>query len=155
MGRRPEQSIGLLFDVFLAEERVGQLLRLALAGTGLKPMEYAVTSLLATVGPATPSEIVKVTGMPPSTLSGHLAALARRGLIRREPAPVDGRSALLELTGDGQRLQREAVAQVRRHTKRLRGELRTPVEEVRAVLHALADALDRTVEAAGGPLGTR
>jgi DNA-binding MarR family transcriptional regulator len=148
MARGREHSIGLLFDVLAAEERVGQLLRLALAETGLKPMEYAVTSLLGTLGPTTPSQIAKVIGVPPSTLSGHLAALTRRGVIRREPAPVDGRSALLELTKDGQLLQQQAVAELRRHMKRLRGELRTPVEEMRVALHALADALDRTIEAA-------
>ncbi|WP_214408792.1 MarR family winged helix-turn-helix transcriptional regulator [Sphaerisporangium fuscum] len=149
MGRRPEQPIGLLFDVLAVEERVGQLLRLALAETGLKPMEYAVTSLLATLGPTTPSQMAKGIGMRPSTLSGHLAALTRRGVIQRERAPVDGRSALLELTEEGQRLQRDAVAQVKRHMVRLQTELSNPVEQVRGVLNDLANALDRTVEAAG------
>ncbi len=147
MTRRPERSIGLLFDVFAAEERMGHLLRLALADTGLKPAEYAVTSLLATLGPTTPGELARITGTRPSTLSGHLSALTRRGLIRRVPAPVDGRSALIELTAEGDRVQRDAVAGVKRHMARLRAELRTPVTELRAALHDLADALDRTIGA--------
>ncbi|WP_433081264.1 MarR family winged helix-turn-helix transcriptional regulator [Dactylosporangium sp. CA-052675] len=140
----------MLFDVFTVEERVGQLLRLALRSTGLRPVEYGVLSLLATVGPATPSEISRATGQPASTMSGHLATLTRRGLIRREPAPVDGRSALLVLTDHGRRLHAEAVERVRRHTTRLRAELPMPLDEVRAVLHGLADALDRTIAAGGG-----
>jgi DNA-binding MarR family transcriptional regulator len=147
MARRREHSIGLLFDVLAADGRVGQLLRLALAGTGLKPMEYAVASLLATLGPANPSQIARIIGVPPSTLSGVLGALGRRGIIRREPVPVDRRSALLELTEDGERLHKRAEAQLRQHMRRLRGELNTPVEQVRAALHDLADALDRTISA--------
>lgn len=147
MSRRPEYSIGVLFDVFAVQERVGQLLRLALGSTGLKPVEYGVLSLLATVGSATPSEISRVTGQPASTMSGHLAALTRRGLVRREPAPVDGRSALLALTDDGRRLHAAATAHVKRHTARLRAELAIPLPDVQAALRGLADALDRTIEA--------
>jgi DNA-binding MarR family transcriptional regulator len=145
--RGPEREIGLLFDLFAAEERVGQLLRLALADTGLKPAEYAVTSVLAGLGPTTPTEIARITGTRPSTLSGHLGALTRRGLVRRVPAPVDGRSALLELTTDGERVQRSAVVEVKRHMARLRAELGTPLPALRAALHDLADALDRTITA--------
>lgn len=151
MGRKPEQGIGLLFDVLAVNGRVGQFLRLALADAGLKPMEYAVTSILATLGPTTPSEIAKITGIRPSTLSGHLAALTRRDVIRREPAPVDGRSALLELTPHGERVQMAAVAGVKRHMVRMRSELGMPVAEVRAALHVLGDALDRAIETAGEP----
>ncbi len=159
VGRRPEQEIGLLFDVFVAEERVGQLLRLALAPLGLKPMEYAVTSLLATLGPKTPGELAKITAMRPSTLSGYLTTLISRGLVHRAPAPVDGRSAVLELTPEGERIHEAAVATVRRRMARLRTELRTPVATVRTALHDLSDALDRTIAATDGagddPAATR
>jgi DNA-binding MarR family transcriptional regulator len=150
VGRPPEQEIGLLFDVFVADERVGKLLRLALAPLGLKPMEYAVTSMLATLGPKTPGELAKITAMRPSTLSGYLATLTSRGLVHRAPAPGDGRSAVLELTAEGERIHGAAVLAVRQRWARLRTELRMPVDAVRDALHDLADALDRTIAATEG-----
>ncbi|MFC7549621.1 MarR family winged helix-turn-helix transcriptional regulator [Plantactinospora sp. GCM10030261] len=149
MSERPEHQIGVLFDVFALAERVGQLLRLALGPTGLKPVEYGMLSLLTTVGPATPSEISRMTGQPASTMSGYVAALTRRGLIRREPAPGDGRSALLVPTDEGRRLHMAATRPVHQLSSRLRDELGMPLADTRAALLELAAAVDRTIAAAG------
>ena len=64
-----EMAIGILFDVLVAHERVGALLRLVLQPLGLTPSEYAVTSLLITAGPMTHGAIGQRLGITRSTLS--------------------------------------------------------------------------------------
>jgi DNA-binding MarR family transcriptional regulator len=145
MTGRSARSIGLLFDVFMVQERTGQMLRLALDPIPLKPVEYGILSLLATVGPATPTEISRMTGQPASTLSGYLASLTRRELVRRAPAPADGRSVILVLTGKGRDLHAAGVERVAEYMARLRAEVAVPLEDLRAALHALADGLDRVM----------
>ena len=71
---RPERRISLSFDVFAVSQRLGAYLDRALAGTGIRPAEYAVYSLMLEAGPRTPSELAAMLGMPPSTLSTYLAA---------------------------------------------------------------------------------
>jgi len=80
----------------------------------------------------------------PSTLTGVLQRLERRGLVRRRPDPADGRRVILSLTGKGHQLERSLAgtveAAVGRTLKRL---------PPRAVAHAkhslkvLAEELQR------------
>ncbi|MFC7625508.1 MarR family winged helix-turn-helix transcriptional regulator [Microlunatus sp. GCM10028923] len=109
-----EVAIGILFDVLVAHERVGALLRVILQPLGLTPSEYAVTSLLITAGPRTHGAIGRRLGITRSTLSGLLASLERKDLIERRPVE-DGRSALITMTATGRRLHRRAERAVARH----------------------------------------
>jgi len=47
------------------------------------------------------SDLGKLLGIAPSTLTRNLARLEERGLIRKEPDPVDGRAQLVALTDAG------------------------------------------------------
>src|SRR5687767_7148026 len=98
---RPERRISLAFDVFAVSQRLGAYLDRALEGTGVRPAEYAVYSLMLEAGPRTPSELAAMLGMPPSTLSTYLAAMLGRGDARRIPNPSDGRSVRVVLTDRG------------------------------------------------------
>jgi DNA-binding MarR family transcriptional regulator len=80
----------LVLDLFVLGQRIGELMELALRGTETRPSEYAVYSQLA-IGPMTPRELSARLGLTPSTLTGHLDALARRQHVSRSPNPQDGR----------------------------------------------------------------
>jgi hypothetical protein len=47
---RPERRISLAFDVFAVSQRLGAYLDRALAGTGIRPSEYAVYSVMLEAG---------------------------------------------------------------------------------------------------------
>ena len=47
------------------------------------------------------SDLGKRLGIAPSTLTRNLARLDERGLIRKEPDPIDGRAQRVALTDDG------------------------------------------------------
>jgi len=47
------------------------------------------------------SDLGKRLGIAPSTLTRNLARLEERGLIRKEPDPIDGRAQRVALTDDG------------------------------------------------------
>lgn len=74
---RPERRISLSFDVFAVSQRLGAYLDRALEGTGVRPAEYAVHSLMLEAGPRTRTELAAMLGVLPSTLSTYLAATAR------------------------------------------------------------------------------
>jgi DNA-binding MarR family transcriptional regulator len=61
-------------------------------------------------GPQRPGALAELSHADPSTISRQVAELVRRGLVRREPDPSDGRASLLAITEAG----REVCEQVRK-----------------------------------------
>ena len=57
------------------------------------------------------SDLGKRLGIAPSTLTRNLARLEERGLIRKEPDPIDGRAQRVALTDDGFNAAREIRGQ--------------------------------------------
>lgn len=105
----------------------------ALADLGLSAAE--VNALACIRDQATVRELVAATAQRPSTLTGVLDRLERRGLIERGANPADRRSVLVRLTPDG-----------RRHAARVGVaftalEERLPAAEVRRLLAALDEAI--------------
>ena len=93
MAISPTRQVGasdgnVLLDLFVLQQRIGELMEVALAGTGVRPAEYAVYSQLG-IAAMTPRELGARLGVTPSTLTGHLTALERRGHARRTPNPDD------------------------------------------------------------------
>jgi DNA-binding MarR family transcriptional regulator len=66
--------------------------------------EWRVLSWVAQTGGITQQDICARTRMDKVTISRAAIALTRRGLLERRPNPGDGRSHLLALTDEGQRL---------------------------------------------------
>jgi DNA-binding MarR family transcriptional regulator len=66
-------------------------------------------------GPQRPGALAELSHADPSTISRQVAELVRRGLVRREPDPSDGRASLLAITDSGR-----AVCE---HVRRLRRDL--------------------------------
>ncbi len=144
---RPERRISLPFDVFAVASRLGAYLDTALAETGIRPAEYAVYSLMLEAGPRTPSELAAALGVPPTTLSTHVAAMLTRGDARRIPHPTDGRSYRLVLTDQGRGVVRRVNPAFTRAEAGILANLDRPEAEIRAALANLADALERAAAA--------
>jgi DNA-binding MarR family transcriptional regulator len=139
----PQRRISLPFDIFLVNQRLGTYLDRALEGTGIRPAEYAVYSLMLEAGPRTPSELASMLGMPLSTLSTYITAMLGRGDARRIPNPADGRSVRVVLTDRGRGVVRRVNPPFTRALEALEANLDAPVPEVRAVLLGILDALER------------
>jgi len=144
---RPERRISLSFDVFAVNQRLGAYLDRALEGTGVRPAEYAVYSLMLEAGPRTPTELAGMLGVPPSTLSTYLGAMLGRGDARRIPNPADGRSVRVVLTDRGRAVVRRVNPAFTRAHRLLEGSLERPVDEVRAVLIELGESIERAAQA--------
>ena len=103
-----EQALGdpairtnVLLQVFIVGELSGELLGRELRVTGLSPDHFAVLSVISSIGPITPTDLSRVLGMPPTTVSTWIRRLSSRRQITRKVNPDDGRSALLEVTPAG------------------------------------------------------
>jgi len=130
----------LVLDLFVLHQRVAEFMEVALAGTGVRPSEFAVYSQLGVAGPMTPREISRRLGLTASTLSGILAAIERRGDVRRRDNPDDGRSYRVELTADGKDRLRACRTSFRKALRRLEQALPQPAAELRAGLLAIDGA---------------
>jgi DNA-binding MarR family transcriptional regulator len=91
--------------------RLGQLLQAELepifAAHGVNGGEFDVLASLRRAGRPyrlTPTELSKALMVTSGGMTKRLTALERRGLIRREPDPTDGRSTAVTLTREGKRL---------------------------------------------------
>jgi DNA-binding MarR family transcriptional regulator len=140
---RPERRISLSFDVFAVSQRLGAYLERALAGTGIRPAEYAVYSLMLEAGPRTPSELAAMLGVPPSTLSTYLGGMLGRGDARRIPNPADGRSVRVILTDRGRAVVRRVNPPFTEAQLALEASLDRPLEEVRGALLTIGEAIER------------
>ena len=139
----PQRRISLPFDIFLVNQRLGMYLDRALEGTGVRPAEYAVYSLMLEAGPRTPSELAGMLGMPLSTLSTYVSTMLARGHARRVPNPADGRSVRMVLTDRGRGVVRLVNPPFTRALEALEAGLDQPVDEVRAVMLMVLDAIEQ------------
>jgi len=139
----PQRRISLPFDIFELSTRLGTYLGRALEGTGVRPAEYAVYSLMLEAGPRTPSELAAMLGMPLSTMSTYLGAMLGRGDARRIPNPSDGRSVRVVLTDRGRGVVRTVNPPFARALVALEANLDTPVGDVREVLREILAAIER------------
>ena len=139
------RRISLLFDLFAASNRVRVLLRQAMANTDLRPDDYAIYSAVFKVGPLTISELAIVVGMPLTTVSDYVQAMASRGHARRSENPLDNRSVLVTLTDEGLAAHHAARISFAKVMNRLRRALPIPEQDVIRALHALDDAASQVL----------
>jgi DNA-binding MarR family transcriptional regulator len=137
----------ILLDVFFANQRRKHLIEVALEGTGAPPEDYPFYVIIGAEGPWTPTALAAYFDMPLSTVLFRIGRLERRGHIDRIPNPDDGRSYLVSLSAEGNRLLAKARPAFRDYAEavdeRLGPErveaLRVALEELR---QAVADELD-------------
>jgi len=106
-----------------------------LADLRLTPGEVNALAALA-AGPQPARALADATAQPPSTLTGVLDRLERRGLITREPNPADRRSTLIVPTPAG----RAAARRVQDAFAALEARIADPAA-VRAALASVDAAL--------------
>jgi DNA-binding MarR family transcriptional regulator len=135
------QDHTLLFQVWLLANSTRALLDGALRTGGLDADGFALYSVLARPGGATPTELARMMALPPTTVSSIVRRLERRNHAQRAPNPDDARSYRIELT----RLGRDAHAKAGRIfipvLAKVEANLGMPVSQAENVL--------RLIEAAG------
>ena len=97
----------ILFDIWLVTHLTTNLLDEALRDVAVTADEFGLYSLLYELGPTTPTQIARWTGMAPTTVSGMVRRLTARGHVAPMPNPRDARSRLLGLTDEGARITGE------------------------------------------------
>ena len=103
LGDRAADALGQLLN---RQTRVG-LYRSVTDGLddlGVTPATYTVISGIARYGPISAAALAPLAGVERSVASRYAARLADGGLIARAPDPADGRSSLLSLTVEGERI---------------------------------------------------
>jgi MarR family transcriptional regulator for hemolysin len=89
------------------------------------------------------SELARAMGVTQATLTHHLNALERDGLIRRRREPGDRRSQQVELTADGETMFNRLRGVALAHDKRLRSILSDDeADRLGALLQKLGAGLD-------------
>lgn len=151
--RRDRSSI--LFDLFAASQQVKSLLAAAMEGSGLRADDYAVYSALFEFEPLTPTELGRVVGMPPTTVSHYIRAMRERRHLTETRNPLDSRSRMLALSQSGRVAHRQASLAFEEAYRRFVARIGDPAETKRAMVEieeAAAAALaeltrDATAEA--------
>ncbi|WP_328605340.1 MarR family transcriptional regulator [Amycolatopsis sp. NBC_00345] len=68
---------------------------------GLSAVENKVLDYLARLGPLTPKELAKYSGLAPASITALIDRLERKGAVNRTPHPGDRRRVLIELEATG------------------------------------------------------
>ncbi|MFP3913971.1 MAG: MarR family winged helix-turn-helix transcriptional regulator [Actinomycetota bacterium] len=84
----------------LAIGRLARRLRQQSLG-GLTPSQRSVLATLDRAGPMTMGRLAELEGISRPAATGIASRLVERGLVERNPNPVDRRSALVRLTSGG------------------------------------------------------
>ena len=101
-------------------------------------------AVLATIsrGPTTTSELAETLGQAFMTTSDQVDRLEAAGEVRRIPNPSDGRSRLIEVTGDGDRRLGETAPSIRELERAILASLRGDVADVADALADVRRAVD-------------
>ncbi|WP_152362107.1 MarR family winged helix-turn-helix transcriptional regulator [Microlunatus speluncae] len=135
----------LLLDLHVLDQRIGRLVEVALIGAGVTPAEFAVYSQLG-IAPMTPRQLSQRLGVKRSTLTGHLAALDRRGHVSRSANPLDARSYRVELTDAGRACLETCRPAFRRALTVFHDALGQDPDRIRTVLADLDTAAAAAIE---------
>jgi len=96
-------------DVWLISQLTARLVADLMADSRLSLDEFAIYGLIADLGPLTSSDLVRATGMSPTTVSGLIRRCVKRGELEQAASPEDSRSKLLSLTPRGVEVYTEVV----------------------------------------------
>jgi DNA-binding MarR family transcriptional regulator len=103
----PVDPVGIVYRVGRLAARFGAEIDKVLAAAGLSGAEFAVLANLRRAGHPyrlTQRQLMDQLSLSSGTISVRIDQLSRRGLVRRDPDPDDGRSVQVALTENGERL---------------------------------------------------
>ncbi|MCF3961123.1 MarR family winged helix-turn-helix transcriptional regulator [Streptomyces fuscigenes] len=92
------------------------------AGHGLSVIQLRLLGVLRDREPGM-QELARHLGLDKSSMTGLVDRAERRGLVRRDPSPHDGRAVRVSLTEEGHGLARELTAEADRRILALTGAL--------------------------------
>lgn len=130
----------IVSPVHKAARQIGEHMLEASRALGVEPNEGHLLSYTTLYGPCPVSELTRVFGYKPSTMTGILDRLEDAGMLVREPNEEDRRSFLVRVTDEGA----SVATELRGRLERLETEIVERVgEEAMAgfdeVMHALGD----------------
>ena len=111
-----------------------------------RPIHGALLTLIHILGPITPTDLERESGLPATTLRENVQALVSAGLVRRVPHPEDRRSYFLGSTRKGEAALDAAVPAMRAVEESIESELGTPLESFREPVTRLREAAQRLLE---------
>jgi DNA-binding MarR family transcriptional regulator len=130
-------------DVWLISQLASRHVSEMLGESPLSVDEFALYGLIADLGPLTSSDLVRATGMSPTTLSGLVRRCESRGEVERTPNPHDARSMHLSLTPRGYEVYAQVVPSLIEGVTALVDELGEHHQPTRLALQDLDAALRR------------
>jgi DNA-binding MarR family transcriptional regulator len=134
--------MSLMFDLWLVNHLISGALDDVLAeADGLSGEDFGLYSLLRRFGPVTATQMVRWTGMRPTTVSTLVRRLQQRGHVEQRPNPADGRSRLVALTPAGQEAHARTAETFFAATRALAAALGPDEQRQRASLQRLDAAL--------------
>jgi DNA-binding MarR family transcriptional regulator len=136
--------------LFALNQQLSSLLQQAMADAPLTPGEFALYSTLRLTQPITPTQLAGTLGMRPTTLSSVLARMSKKGHLKRQRNPADGRSVILTLSPKGLRATEACLAGFSAAIQAFRRQLTVDEAALLADLEAMSAALERaSAELAG------
>src|SRR5947207_15531142 len=117
---RPPEAPPIGLRLTRTARAVSQAFEHAMAAAGGSVPAWQVLLLVRSRQWGNQSQLAQAMGVTQATLTHHLNALERDGLITRWREPGDRRSQLLELTPDGEAMFNRLRAVAASHDKRLR-----------------------------------
>lgn len=141
----PDLFVAAVLDLIRTARRAGGVAR-GMGDPAISLSQLVVLAAVDTAGRRGISAIAEEAGLAQPSVTRTLDALDRRGLVRRDRHPGDGRSTQVALTEEGSRLVGDKTAEVRRRLTDLWHEL--PPEGRRQVL-VLLPRLAKVVESLG------
>jgi DNA-binding MarR family transcriptional regulator len=149
----PERTENVLFQNLRTGLALRELMNPVFEEAGVTGEEYGVLGVLHFFPERTPTELATALGMPPTTVSRHIARFVRDDLVERTPNPEDGRSYLLRTTVQGTKVVEAIAPRIGRLLKELAAVSDRPLGDIAAALVALEDAAKRVL--AKGVAATR
>jgi DNA-binding MarR family transcriptional regulator len=135
----PLEFLRLIWEIDHSLHQTSKRMERRLGVTG--PQRFAIRIVGRFPGiPA--SQIAKLLHVHAGTLTGILRRLQRKGLIRRQPDPRDGRRLLLRLTDRGKQFDIETEGTVEAAVRQtLEGAPRAKIRAAREILALIAQSL--------------
>jgi DNA-binding MarR family transcriptional regulator len=130
----------VLFQFFRTGQAVRLVMREIVEDTGITGEEYGVLGVIGLLGPISPTELARRTGVPPTSLSRYIANFVERGYARRLPNAEDGRSYLVEGTAKGRRVVETIAPRIATAVEDLKQHSEIELPRITEALSELEDA---------------